>query len=360
MEFLQDTLWWSYRYLQHTFQMMYWVWIPGFLVTGLLAARYQARALAALLEAKERPGRAVKQAFVLGLLGSAQRQRAFCLATMLLERSVPPVAVAVFLFVSHSAVLYVLGFIMIEVGGEFALGQLAEAVVTVGLLWAGWGLAGLPAGASETTGLATRSAGEPEALLTAGPGGIAWGQGLGTSAGWGSVLRYILREFRGFGLPLLYGVVLGGVILAAGKAGWWPQLTRGPGLTDDLVSALIAPFVSMLALAPPVGNIFVATSLWKTFTWEYPGMVSLLLTGLLIPQNWGALRTLFGRGAAVRLALLLAVAAVLSALVVTVAFDAISLRPAHVPWFRELIDRLMMWFPFTMDPFGPTTPMKGM
>ncbi|MBI3079646.1 MAG: permease [Deltaproteobacteria bacterium] len=360
MSFLQDALLWSYKYLQHTFQMMYWVWIPGFLVTGLLAARYQARALAALLEAKERPGRAVAQAFVLGLLGSAQRQRAFRLAAVLLDRQVSPVAVGAFLVASHSSVLYLLGFIMIEVGMEFALGQLVAVLLTAALLQAGWGLAGLPATAGESHGATPRPPEAPQDLLTAGPGGTTWGQVLQTSAGWSSVLRYIRREFRGFGLPLLYGVVLGGVILAAGKAGWWPQLTQGTGLADDLVSALIAPFVSMLALAPPAGNIFVATSFWKTFTWEYPGMVSLLLTGLLIPQNWGSLRNLFGRGAAVRLALLLAIAAVLSALVVTAAFDVVSLRPAHVPWFRELVDRLMMWFPFTMDPFGPTPPMKGM
>jgi hypothetical protein len=127
------------------------------------------------------------------------------------------------------------------------------------------------------------------------------------------------------------------------------------GLGSALAAAFLAPLLSVVLFLTPGGNLFVASSIWKTWTLAYSGVLSFVLMSLLNPFT---LRTLLSQHRGWRLVLAIYFTAALSGLVVTGLFTLVGLEVTHVPWFRDLVDRIIMAFPFTM--LGAPGGMKGM
>jgi len=98
----------------------------------------------------------------------------------------------------------------------------------------------------------------------------------------------------------------------------------------------------------PAGDLIVASSLGKTWTITYGGVISLVLMSLLNPLTMRALVRQFGRRQGWALAVAMYVCAALSGLAVQELLAALGLSVTHVPWFRELVDRIIMVLPFTM------------
>jgi len=92
----------------------------------------------------------------------------------------------------------------------------------------------------------------------------------------------------------------------------------------------------------------VASSIWKTWTFAYSGVLSFTLAASFHPLTLRTLSARYGPGRTARLGLLLYLAACLGALAVPVLWRIIGLEVTHVPWFRDLVDRIMMALPFTM------------
>jgi hypothetical protein len=79
---------------------------------------------------------------------------------------------------------------------------------------------------------------------------------------------------------------------------------------------------------------------------------------LLNPLSARTLARHYGSARGWGLILALYLAAAVSGLLVQAVFVLLGVQVTHVPWFRELVDKLMMMFPGSM--LGAPGGMKGM
>ncbi len=344
IEWLTWTKTWVWLYLQHTFIMMYWITLPGLLTAAFLSLRYRAPVLGAVLKRQEGFGAALS-AVGLGLLdgdaGRAARPR-----TMedLRARGVSPSAALAYLVAGQAISLPVIGLFTVLLGLEFGLGLLLGGLAMILLSTLGLPLVGLGAPRQREAG-SLQSPTPSEAA-----GEWTWARLLGSAAGWGAAVRWVGRVFKGTWLPSVAGLIVGGSILALDMHDAW---VLPPWLGDEtwgaaLASAFLAPLLATVAFLFPLGNLVVAASIWKTWTLSYPGIVSFALAASLHPLTLRTLSAHYGPSRTARLGVFLYVAACLAALVVPLVLRIVGLEVTHVPWFRDLVDRIMMGLPFTM------------
>jgi hypothetical protein len=332
--------------LDHIVRMMYWVWVPGFLLSAWFSLRYQHVALEGLLKIPRGAWRTVAWAALFGMTCSANRRRSLQIASDLRRQGIEPAGVLAFLVSSHNLVLYTLVLLMLLQGGEFAVGQflggavmlVISAVVVRPLLPSS------PLSANAVAAPAERWTWQRPYR----PSG--WGRLLSSGRGWWETLAYIGRECRLAWLNFPLGLVLASLILTTGLEDWWIDFhdVGGGGALTDLLNALIGPAAALLLCVPPVGNLLVGASLFKSYTIAYPGLVSFLLASVLHPCSLRAYTRMYGPRRAGRIAGVLYGSAALSGLIVTGVFALFRFRPGHVPLFRELVDTIMMWMPFAM------------
>ena len=120
----------------------------------------------------------------------------------------------------------------------------------------------------------------------------------------------------------------------------------------DLVSAVIAPALAAIAVVPSVGNLPVASNLFKSYALTYPGLVAFILAGTLKPVFLRTYIRTYGWKGGLVMILTVFLSIVLSALLTTWLFDAVGFRPGRVPLGREWIDAFIKWLPFTMQKMG--------
>ncbi|MBI4381838.1 MAG: permease [candidate division NC10 bacterium] len=338
LSLVQETASWGWAYLQHMVIMMYWAWIPGFLAAAALSARYR-QVLQAITLKRRQGGVAFWAAVGWGMTSGAGRRSSLEMATTLWRASVPDHIVLAFLVASHSLVLFNLVLFTILIGLEFSLGVLLGGLVMIGLLRL------MAPALRQEPGFPS----DPPGGLVAGAPG-SWTSLVCSGRGWGEIVRDIGRYLRSMGPSLIGGLILGALVLAIDTRGAWffPKWMGDETLGAALASSFLAPLLSVVLFLAPGGNLIMVSSIWKTWTLTYSGVISFVLLSLLNPLT---IRTLVGhsrgrRGCAVSLSIYLSAA--LGGLAVAGGFAVLGVHVAHVPWFRQLVDRLMMMFPFTM------------
>ncbi len=346
---MQETAGWGWAYLQHMVIMMYWVWIPGFLVAAILSARY--RPVFQAITLKERNGaRAFWAAIGWGMTSGAGRRSSLETAKALWSEELPGPIVLAFLVSSHSLVLYSLVLFMVLIGFEFSLGILLGGLVMIGLLRL----------IAPALAQGPRFSADP-------PGGLvatvpeSWASLLCSRRGWQEIVRDISRYLRNVGPSLTGGLILGALVLNVDSRGHWffPKWMGDETLGAMLASSFLAPLLSVILFLAPGGNLIVVSSIWKTWTLTYSGVISFVLMSLFNPFT---VRTLVRhypspRGWVVSASAYLSAA--LGGLAVAGGFALLGIQVTHVPWFRELVDKIMMMLPFTMLG-APGGGMKGM
>ena len=339
-EFLRDWFVWCYLYLQHVFVMMYWVTIPGLLVCGFLSVRYRPMFRDRLLKGASGP-LAVIYAVGLGITTPASRREAIENSSELMTKGAP-VAVG-YLIASQALGLYLLLAFTVLVGLEFGLGMLLGGLVMILLTAASAHflvlspVPGRLASATSTSNFGDDAPKNWQALLL-------------SREGWWLALKDVGHTFRVLWPPSLGGLLLGGLILAVDMQKGWPLPfwlgDEGPGAA--VASAFLAPVLSVISFSSPFGNLFVASSIWKTWTFAYAGILSFVIATTLHPLNLHSLIGLFGQRGGMYLIASSYVSAALGGLVVIALFGLIEVQVTHVPWFEPLVKKIMMTLPFTM------------
>ncbi len=344
IEWLTWTKTWVWLYLQHTFIMMYWVTLPGLVVAAFLSLRYRAPFLGAVLKRQAGLG-AGFSAIGLGLLDGdvGRTARLRTMEDLRTKGASLPVALA-YLLAGQAFSLPVIGLFTVLLGLEFGLGLLLGGLAMTLLATLGLPLLGL-------RGLGETQAGRaPVATSSEVTKEWGWARLLGSGAGWGALVRWVGRVFKGLWLPSVAGLIVGGFILALDMHDAWVL----PGWLGDetwgaaLASAFLAPVLASVAFLFPLGNLVVAASIWKTWTLSYCGVLSFALAASFHPLTLRTLSARYGATRTVGLGALLYVAAGVGALVVPVVLRIFGLEVTHVPWLRDLVDRIMMGLPFTM------------
>lgn len=348
MSSLLETLGWAWDYVQHVLIMFYWFWIPGFLVVGFLSCRYRPALEEVVL--KQRQGaRAFLAAIGWGMASGAGRRSSLETAKTLWAQGVPDHIVLAFLVASQNLVLYSLVLLTILIGLEFGLGVLLGGLVMIGLLGL---IAPARAAGMDVPHDAQRRATEPAPE--------SWRALLASARGWAHAVRDIGGYVRNVGLSLVGGLVLGALVLAIDTAGYWffPKWMGDETVGAALAGSFLAPLLSVPLLLAPGGNLIVVSSIWKTWTLAYAGVISFVLMSTLNPLTAYTLTRHYGRARGWALLLALYVTAALGGLLVEGVFALLGVQVTHVPWLRELVDKLMMIFPGTM--LGAPGGMKGM
>lgn len=339
-EFFRDWWVWCYLYLQHFFVMMYWVTIPGLLVCAFLSVRYRPVFRDRLLKGASGP-LAVIYAIGLGITTPASRREAFENSSELMAKGAP-VALG-YLLASQALGLYFLLAFTILIGLEFSLGVLLGGLVMVSLTAASayfLALSPVPEKIAPATSMSN-------------PGGEApknWQALLLSREGWWLALKDIGHVFRVLWLPSLGGLLLGGLILAVDMHKAWPLPfwlgDEGPG--PAIASAFLGPILSFVSFSSPLGNLIVASSIWKTWTFAYPGIISFVLAASLHPLSLRSLTNLFGSRVGKYVIAILYVSAAIGGLMAIGLFELLGLEVTHVPWFEPLVKKIVMMLPFTM------------
>ena len=351
-EFAREGLTYSYFLSKHVFRMMYWVWVPGLLMWGLLALKAHNPLRRRTLEAQE-PLHAVVAALGMGATHSPRRSTALATAGELLRAGAAPATVMAYLIATHTMVVYYIAFLTLLLGIEFAAGQVVGALFMTALMAITCRYV-IPSELWEAARQQGRTASNPYSGNPADTaiGGRLHASGLAVpiEGGWVELVRILGREVRFFLGPLIIGVLLGGFILAGGLEPWWVEgaYLLGGGWAADVLNALAAPFIAALVWLGPVANLPVASNLFKSSALTYPGLVAFLLASVIHPRNIIFYRKTFGLRLSWYLVGAFFSSTVLSGLLVTGLFDIFGFRPGMVPLFRELVDMIIMWIPGAM------------
>jgi len=283
-----------------------------------------------------------------GMTSGAGRRSSLETVKTLWSQGLPDHVVLAYLVASQNLGLYSLLLLTVLIGLEFGLGVFLGGVVMIGLLR-------LLAPAQ-----ATRSGLRPDPP----PEGMAlppetWTGLLCSARGWGQVVRDVGRYLRNVALSLVGGLVLGALVLAIDSRGHWffPNWMGDETLGAAVASSFLAPLLSVVLFLAPGGNLIVVSSIWKTWTLAYSGLISFILMSLLNPLTVRTLLRQYDSAHGWRLVLTIYLSAALGGLAVAGLFWLLGVRVTHVPWFRDLVDKLMMMLPFTMLGAGG---MKGM
>lgn len=354
-ELLGESLNWSYAQLMHIVRMMYWVWVPGFLLSAFLSLRYRAQAWERLLaHGKEGFPMAFPWALGYGVTASPRPPSTLGDADQLLKAGVSPATAMAVVVASRNLPLYLIALLTLHLGIEFAVGHVLGTLAMAALVYAGVSVF-LPA-TGRTQSVDVRGVTiRPSSFAQGGPGEpSSWGALLLKARGWARVLGYCWTEFKWFWPGLALGILAGGFVLAAGLMKWWIELAdiTGGRIVSDVINAAVAPLLGGLLSLPPVGNVPLGTAFFKTDTLAYPGLVGFILASSLRVSDLPAYGRMWGTRGAAFWGLVLYGAAFLGGLFPAGLFALFGFRPGHVPLFNTVVDEIIRWVPFAMPSGG--------
>ncbi|MFQ5846935.1 MAG: permease [Candidatus Methylomirabilales bacterium] len=317
--------------------LFYTVWVPGFLVAALLTLRYRRSTWDRLLESPSTAGPSIWRAMKAGIVGSADREISRQAAWELLKRGRSPATAFAYLIASRNMTIHFWAIFALSLGAEFATGQVLGALVMIGVVALGLNWLRPPV-------LATPAMGKAESNtfvldLASFP---CWRALLLSLEGWWAMLKFIGHEVRRFTPTLVVGIILGGLIFAAGLESWWIIFADIMGRktpASDLLNALASPAFSAIMFLSPVGNLPVIHALFKTDGLAYPGIISFCLASAIHPRDVRIYFRTFGGKQGLILVGLLYAAAILGGLGSTWIYALFGFRPDLPP--LKLISKIL-------------------
>lgn len=317
--------------------LFYTVWGPGFIVAAILTLRFCRPSWERLLTRSPITKLGIWRAIQTGIVGSADREKSRQAAWGLLAGGHSLTTSLAYLIASRNMTIHFLAIFALSLGAEFAVGQVLGALVMIGLV-----VMGLPwLQLKPLTTLATNVEQRPSLVLDL-PMFLSWRTLLFSWKGWRAILKFIGQEAWRFVPTLAVGILLGGIIFAAGLQPWWMSFAEVLGhatLASDLINTLVGPALSMAMFLSPVGNLPVIHALFKTDGLSYAGIVSFCLASAIHPKDVLIYVRMFGRRQGLILVGLLYGAAALGGLGSTWVYAIFGFRP-HLPPL-ELMRRLL-------------------
>lgn len=325
--------------------LFYVVWVPGFLLAGLITCRFRYQAWNSVLA---RPGHSLKgvsRAVALGIVGSAGRKSSINAMLDLLKQGVAPSLAFAFLIASRNMTCHFWAIFALSLGAEFATGQLLGALVMIGIITLGLHWLNIKFVGESTL---KRQQGD---LFVEIPKFLSWRAVLLSFAGWRAILKFIGQEIWRFAPSLAAGIVLGGMILAAGLKSWWVAFAEVFGratLSSDFINALVGAPLAVIASLSPVGNLPVVHALFKTDGLGYPAIISFCLASAIHPRDIKTYIRAFGRRQTFILIGILYGGAVLGGLASTWIYAMFGFRPSLPPvrLARELFSATVTFLGF--------------
>jgi uncharacterized membrane protein YraQ (UPF0718 family) len=327
-QFLQES--WFFTWELFKFMIFFYsVWLPGFLVAGLLTCRFRYQTWSAVTANTKVSFTGLVQTVAGGVVGSVGRKTSINAMLDLLKRGVPVPLTLVFLIANRNMTIHFWAIFALSLGAEFATGQVLGALVMIGIVslclsWLNIDFVGVS--------ILEKPQGNSSSFEF--PKFLSWRALLLSLAGWSAILKFIGREVKRFAPSLAVGILLAGIIFAAGLRPGWPAFGAVFGqatLASDLVNALVGAALSPLVSLSPVGNLPVVHALFKTDGLGYPGIISFCLASVIHRSDIKSYMSAFGQRQAWSLVGILYGAAVLGGLGSTWVYAAFGFRPSLPP-----------------------------
>lgn len=356
-----DALW---RGLREGFSMFWetlWALVFGFALSGVVQAFVSREGLRRVL-GTHRPA-AVWRATALGAASSSCSYAASAMAKSLFQKGADFVSAMVFMVASTNLVVE-LGLVMLVLlGWQFTVAELAGGPLMVLLLVALGGLVlrgpvveaarrRLEGGArGEVDGVVSQGSADASFDATCGralvpatdarEAAIArararhqqsveeapWRVKLRSRAAWADAASYAVADVTMLRKELVVGYGVAGFLAALVPASFWADLfVRGHGPWTALENAAIGPVIAFLSFVCSVGNVPLAAALWKGGI-SFGGVVSFVFADLVSMPLVLVYRRLYGARLTVRLVLVLYVVMASAGLAVGAAFGAAGLVP---------------------------------
>jgi len=280
----------------------------------------------------------------LGILGSTGRKTSINAMEGLISRGASASLGFGFLIASRNMTIHFWAIFALSLGAEFATGQVLGALVMIGIVTLS--LHWLKLRAIEAV---PKEKSDRDRSIDL-PTFVSWRALVLSFDGWLAILKFIGQEIWRFAPSLGGGIVLGGIILAAGLRSWWVTVADLFGhatLSSDLINAFFGAGLAIVIPLSPVGNLPVIHALFKTDGLSYPGIISFCLASAIHPRDIKTYLQLFGRRQGLILVGLLYGTAVLGGLGSTWIYAAFGFRPSLPP--VRLIGKLLGGL---LSPFG--------
>ncbi len=309
--------------------LFYTVWVPGFFVAALLTLRFRRSSWEKLMESSPMSRSSIWRAIQAGAVGSIDRKTSRGAAWELLKRGHSPAKAFAYLIASRNMTIHFWAIFALSLGAEFAVGQVLGALVMIGIV--ALGLNWLRPKALTIPLMGKVESNTSVLDLASFP---SWGALLLSFGGWWAMLKFIGQEVRRFAPTLAVGIVLGGIIFAAGLEPWWitfADITGSKTLASDLINALASPVFSAAMFLSPVGNLPIIHALFKTDGLAYPGIITFCLASAIHPRDVQVYLKTFGQRQGLILVGLLYAAAVLGGLGSTWIYAMVGFRPELPP-----------------------------
>lgn len=328
LQFWQEAWFFSWSLLKFM-TLFFTVWVPGFLVAGLLTCRFRYQTWSAVTANTKVSFSGLVRAVAGGVVGSVGRKTSINAMLDLLKRGVPvPLALA-FLIANRNMTTHFWAIFALSLGAEFATGQVLGALVMIGIVslclsWLNINFVGVS--------ILEKPQGNSSSFEF--PKFLSWRGLLLSLGGLSAILKFTGREVKRFAPSLAVGSLLAGIIFAAGLRPGWPAFAAVFGqatLASDLVNALVGAALSPLVSLSPVGNLPVVHALFKTDGLGYPGIISFCLASMIHRSDIKSYMSAFGRGQTWLLVGVLYGAAVLGGLGSTWIYAAFGFRPTLPP-----------------------------
>ena len=319
---------WVWHGLESALRMAWEVWWALVLGFGLSAA-VQALVPRDRLQ-RALGGRGAREAVLatgLGAASSSCSYAAIAIAKTLFEKGASLASAMAFQFASTNLV-FELGIVLwLFVGWRFTLSEFVGGLILITVMW-----------------LALR------ALVSRDREHEVREQSAGADSGHvhptGSGVGAVARNFRNDWQMLWKEIVIG--FLIAGYVSLLPRgvfdalfLTHGPDWLRLSENVVVGPVVAALALVCSIGYVPLAAFLWASGV-SFAGVVAFLFADLLIPPIVVYYRKVYGRLAALLVAVMLG-SVIVAALTMSGLFSLAGLTPTHRPAVSSISDRAVTW-----------------
>ncbi|MBV8950005.1 MAG: permease [Actinobacteria bacterium] len=282
-----------------------WALVLGFTLSGAVQA-FVARDDMRRVLGDHRPG-AIARASGLGMVSSSCSYAATAMAKSLFQKGADFTSSMVFMFASTNLVVELGVVLVVLLGWQFAVAELAGGAVMIVLL----AVVGahvfrgrIVDEARERLGRTRDSADALDAVdeerrdeLERTP----WRRKLTSSAAWSDAARYTMSDVTMLRKELVIGYVVAGVLAVMVPVRAWNDVfLSGHGLWTSVENVIVGPFIAFVSFVCSIGNVPMAAALWHGGI-SFGGVISFIFADLIALPLVLIYRKYYGTRLAIRL-----------------------------------------------------------
>ena len=312
------------------FWAVLWPLVLGFLLSAVVETVVSKQAI---LKALGRDSaRSVVVASALGTASSSCSYASVAVARSLFRKGATFANAIIFEFASTNLVIELGLVLLILLGGQFLVGELAGGVLMIGMLAVVFRLTLRPglveqARSQADRGLRGRMEGHAamDMSVTEGP----FLRRLFSARAFTAVSQYFFMNIASLWTDLVLGFLISGALAAWVPDSLWLKIFyTGHGGASDLWGAVVGPVISVLAFVCSVGNIPLAAVLWRGGI-SFGGVIAFIFADLIIIPILDIYRKYYGWRVMIYLFVVSYATMVIAGLVIEGVFGVLHATPTN-------------------------------